>query len=644
MGVPSLPPVIHIDGEKCVNCHACIAVCPVKYCNDGSGTTITLNHDLCIGCGNCLTACTHGARAYVDDFASFMSAARKREPLIAVVAPAVAANFPGRFLKLNGWLKSIGVQAVFDVSFGAELTVRSYLEHVKKNAPKTVIAQPCPAIVTYIEVHKPELLPYLAPADSPMLHTIRLVKQYYPHYRDHKVAVISPCIAKKREFAETGLGDFNVTLLSLSRHLEENHVDLDGFPEAGFDSPVAERAVLFSTPGGLKRTAERWNPGLADRIRKIEGTELIYDYLDKLPAMIAQGKAPLIIDCLNCAHGCNGGTGTPAKGSSPDEIEYWVEQRNTEARTRVSKGRVEAAVARHWKPGLYDRSYADMRGINGIHQPNEAELTEVYASMHKLTEKDIYDCNSCGYKSCRAMAVAVFNGVNKAENCHHFSNATLLAGEVQRTREEAERAQRALEEAERMKQRVEERFAKNIAQGEAINRSMEQIEKSNQEVSRAAAALTEIFTILNASLEKAAATINDSEAMTDQFEPIVRAITEISDRTNLLSLNAAIEAARAGEHGRGFAVVAAEVSKLAESSRGEITKIMPYSKELKRVFHEISGAMDELSARFAQTDETVGKMTRSAMGIVAATSKVSNEAAQLISRDDLLAVGGTKAG
>jgi twitching motility protein PilJ len=108
---------------------------------------------------------------------------------------------------------------------------------------------------------------------------------------------------------------------------------------------------------------------------------------------------------------------------------------------------------------------------------------------------------------------------------------------------------------------------------------------------------------------------------------IVDLISDITEQTNVLALNAAIQAASAGEAGRGFSVVAEEVQRLAERS-GEATK------QIGALVKTIQS--DTQDAVAAMEMSTLGVVEGAKLSEVAGQSlkeieQVSNQLAALIS-------------
>ncbi|VFQ43330.1 [Fe-Fe] hydrogenase large subunit C-terminal domain-containing protein [Desulfoluna butyratoxydans] len=599
----SLAEVISIDQEKCVNCYVCIAACPVKFCNDASGDGLVVNHAMCIGCGECVRVCTHEARTVLDDTPAFLRDLG-REKMVAVVAPAVACAFPGRTLNLNGWLRARGVSAVFDVSFGAELTVKSYLEHMKADSPSCVIAQPCPAIVNFVELYAPELIPHLAPADSPMLHAMKMIKRFHPDLAHHKIVVVSPCLAKKREYVEVGMGDYNVTMKELSDYFQREGIRLGDFPAVEFTNPPAERAVLFSSPGGLLRTVARWKGGADTRARKIEGPSVVYPYLKTLKQSVKEGVAPQLVDCLNCDHGCNGGTATPARDLSPDRLEHEVEKRSramqegyrksgpgAEARTRKS---LEKLLDAYWEPGLYTRSYTDRSADNIIRTPSEAELKAVYGSMGKHTAADLYNCSACGYNSCEGMAVAIFNGINKPEHCAHFimdENQKLIDRINARAMQDEEIASI-------------DRSTRDLSTNmQSISGNIDELNTSIAEISRDVQQSKSVAEEASRNVDDSGEAFSGLQAASQEIPDVLQFINDTVDNLSLLALNAKIEAARAGDAGKGFDVVATEVKGLADSTAGAVVRIREITEKIVSASKNVNQAMDALRGYVTTLEE-----------------------------------------
>ncbi|MDR1099186.1 MAG: methyl-accepting chemotaxis protein [Treponema sp.] len=125
--------------------------------------------------------------------------------------------------------------------------------------------------------------------------------------------------------------------------------------------------------------------------------------------------------------------------------------------------------------------------------------------------------------------------------------------------------------------------------------------------------------------EEQAQEVNDIvKAIAQEIEgisEITAIINQISEQTNILSMNAAIESAHAGQAGAGFAVVAEEIRKLAESTRenaGQIhEELVSISKKTKNAlmtsqssfetFSGISGKIGNLSQELADISSAAAK-------------------------------------
>jgi twitching motility protein PilJ len=152
--------------------------------------------------------------------------------------------------------------------------------------------------------------------------------------------------------------------------------------------------------------------------------------------------------------------------------------------------------------------------------------------------------------------------------------------------------------------------------------SVQAAQKGAQAVQNAIKGMNEI----RDQIQETAKRIKRLGESSQEISEIVALISDITEQTNVLALNAAIQAASAGEAGRGFTVVAEEVQRLAERS-GEATKhISAIVKSIQRDTQDAVEAMERSTQGVVEGTKTADEADRALREI----GQVSNRLADLI--------------
>jgi len=408
--------IIKTSRELCTGCNRCVRECPMETANityqdvDGN-IKVRVDTTKCIACGRCISACKHDSRSYYDDTELFFNDLSNGVPISLIAAPSIRTNIPD-YKRLFSYLKQKGVRNIYDVSLGADICVWAHVKYIKQTGNAPLITQPCPAIVTYCEIYRHDLIKSLSPIHSPMACTSIYMKKYKGI--NDRIAALSPCVAKVNEFEGTKLAHYNITYNSLLYYLEENSVVLPK-EETAFDHVECALGSLFPMPGGFTENIEFFI-GKKFHTLKAEGYnvyEKLNTYSQTPPELL-----PDVFDVLSCNEGCNMGSAC-LHDRNIFEIDKTMDN-ITKAVTDDQKRREFESLYESYDKGL-DISHF-IRKYQPVHSPYPELTEETVQAAFKLLDKKSYaeqnvDCGACGSDTCLLMARKIALGVNIPINC-----------------------------------------------------------------------------------------------------------------------------------------------------------------------------------------------------------------------------------
>ncbi len=403
--------ILWTSPAQCRDCYKCLRACPVK------AIRVTDNHaqiweEACILDGSCIAVCPQQAKQSATDLPEVRQLIAAGHSVIASVAPSyLAAYGKAKAARLGGVLRALGFAQVRSTAEAAEpVAEQHFLYGAKVDHP--VISSSCPAVVSLVEKHFPKLVDWLAPVVSPMVAHARAIKAQYGSTT--KVVFIGPCLAKKAEAGDTGLGGVVSGVLSFQEIVDwaaEVGIEWEQCPaDQLIEAPEASRR--FPLEGGLGEAVKGKGELPPIPVLTVSGTDSCQEVLTELTQRHSKTSERVVLEMFACPGGCVNGPLMP--------------DRSTELGRRLSMLHALKTPA-EGSPKIVSGVGDLLRGFKAVpvpwRDPSEEEIRSILVQIGKRKVEDELNCGACGYETCREKAVAVYNGAAEAQMCIPYMRA-----------------------------------------------------------------------------------------------------------------------------------------------------------------------------------------------------------------------------
>ena len=210
-----------------------------------------------------------------------LKAMKEGKKVIAMIAPAIAGQFPGNIYQLKSAIKKAGFTDVYEVAQGADITAHNEAEeflermeaaHDEANkwldewvneggydatehegeeehkVQNFMTTSCCPAYVKATKVHVPEIEKFVSHTGSPMRYIAEIARQ---RFADAKIVFVGPCLGKRIEAENDPNVDYVLVFQDILAMFNAKGIDINSLEADSMEDETSLQSRRYAISGGV---------------------------------------------------------------------------------------------------------------------------------------------------------------------------------------------------------------------------------------------------------------------------------------------------------------------------------------------------------------------------------------------------------